>query len=246
MNNSSAILLFLDIDGVLNNYQTHIKMEQIFDDFEKKFQRNVNHFTKEQNDFLLSEMMKNNIRLCFTKTDFHLKTDNLFPYFGFIDLQLYKQLIQTIINKSENNQLTTIDVVIISSWGCGLRSQFPNKEKQFYLDIFNDWLIDDIKINVIDIIENISGVAKVRLEQVVQFIINIDNQNEFKNNYVKLFYADDTSVRQSDIFEIKNFSLISEFNCYENQNDLIKNIKIKLQNKFYKIDFLDFSFTSKH
>lgn len=56
--NSSSAILFLDIDGVLNNYQTHIKMEQIFDDCEKKFQRDVNHFTKEQNDFLLSEMMK--------------------------------------------------------------------------------------------------------------------------------------------------------------------------------------------
>lgn len=239
--NSSSAILFLDIDGVLNNYQTHIKMEQIFDDFEKKFQRDVNHFTKEQNDFLLSEMMKNNIRLCFTKTDFHLKTDNLFPYFGFIDLQLYQQLIQTMVNKSVNVQLSTIDVVIISSWGCGLRSQFPNKEKQFYLDIFNSWLIDDIKINVIDIIENTAGVAKVRLEQAVQFIINIDNQNEFKNNYVKLFYADDTSVRQSDIFEIKNCNFISEFNCYDNQNDLIKNITIKLKNnKFSQIEFLSF------
>jgi len=198
--NSSSAILFLDIDGVLNNYQTHIKMEQIFDDCEKKFQRDVNHFTKEQNDFLLSEMMKNNIRLCFTKTDFHLKTDNLFPYFGFIDLQLYQQLIQTMVNKSVNVQLSTIDVVIISSWGCGLRSQFPNKEKQFYLDIFNDCLIDDIKINVIDIIENTAGVAKVRLEQAVQFIINIDNQN-----------------------------------------DLIKNITIKLKNnKFSQIEFLSF------
>ena len=35
--NSSSAILFLDIDGVLNNYQTHIKMEQIFDDCEKNF-----------------------------------------------------------------------------------------------------------------------------------------------------------------------------------------------------------------
>lgn len=72
-NSSTTTLLFLDIDGVINNYQSHVKMENIFDDCEKFFKREVNHFTKEQNDFLLSEMEKNGIRLCFTKTDFHLK-----------------------------------------------------------------------------------------------------------------------------------------------------------------------------
>ena len=138
-NSSNTVLLFLDIDGVINNYQSHVKMENIFDDCEKFFKREVNHFTKEQNDFLLSEMKKNDIRLCFTKTDFHVQNDLLFPYFGFIDLNFFKKLISKITHSNSLSQNTdvNVDVVIISSWGCGLKSQFPNQEKQFYLDIFN-------------------------------------------------------------------------------------------------------------
>lgn len=45
-NSSTTTLIFLDIDGVINNYQSHVKMENIFDDCEKRLKREINHFTK--------------------------------------------------------------------------------------------------------------------------------------------------------------------------------------------------------
>ena len=252
-NSSTTTLLFLDIDGVINNYQSHVKMENIFDDCEKFFKREVNHFTKEQNDFLLSEMKKNDIRLCFTKTDFHLQNDLLFPYFGFIDLNFFKKLISKITHSNSLSQNTdvNVDVVIISSWGCGLKSQFPNQEKQFYLDIFNNWLnIDNlnlnINLNVIDIVENTAGVAKVRLEQAVQFLV----ENYENHKWSNIVYADDTFVSKSDVLEISNNNLISEFSCYQDNSDKIRSLTIKSsaftndlninknKNKFLAIEFL--------
>ena len=250
-NSSTTTLLFLDIDGVINNYQSHVKMENIFDDCEKCFKREINHFTKEQNDFLLHKMEKNGIRLCFTKSDFHLKSDSLFPYFGFIDLNLFEKLISEIMHSNSLSQNIDVDVVIISSWGCGLKSQFPNQEKQFYLDIFNNWLnIDNlnlnINLNVIDIVENTAGVAKVRLEQAVQFVV--DNYENHKWN--NIFYADDTFVSKSDVLEISNNNLISEFSCYQDNSDKIKSLTIKSSalNNTNKVTFatIEFLLVAKH
>ena len=131
-------------------------------------------------------------------------------------------------NSLSQNTDVNVDVVIISSWGCGLKSQFPNQEKQFYFDIFNNWLnIDNlnlnINLNVIDIVENTAGVAKVRLEQAVQFVV--DNYENHKWN--NIFYADDTFVSKSDVLEISNNNLISEFSCYQDNSDKIKSLTIK-------------------
>lgn len=252
-NSSTTTLIFLDIDGVINNYQSHVKMENIFDDCEKRFKREINHFTKEQNDFLLHEMEKNDIRLCFTKTDFHLQNDLLFPYFGFIDLNLFEKLISEITHSNSLSQNidvdVDVDVVIISSWGCGLKSQFPNQEKQFYLDIFNNWLnIDNlnlnINLNVIDIVENTAGVAKIRLEQAIQFVV--DNYENHKWN--NIVYADDTFVSKSDVLEISNNNLISEFSCYQNDSDKIKSLIIKSLNNTNKGTFatIEFLLVAKH
>lgn len=252
-NSSNTMLLFLDIDGVINNYQSHVKMENIFDDCEKRFKREINHFTKEQNDFLLSEMKKNDISLCFTKTDFHLQNDLLFPYFGFIDLNLFEKLISEITHSNSLSQNidvdVDVDVVIISSWGCGLKSQFPNQEKQFYLDIFNNWLnIDNlnlnINLNVIDIVENTAGVAKIRLEQAIQFVV--DNYENHKWN--NIVYADDTFVSKSDVLEISNNNLISEFSGYQNDSDKIKSLIIKSLNNTNKSTFatIEFLLVAKH
>jgi len=253
-NSSTTTLIFLDIDGVINNYQSHVKMENIFDDCEKRFKREINHFTKEQNDFLLHEMEKNDIRLCFTKTNFHLKSDSLFPYFGFIDLNLLQNLLLSITSNSLTSKvIVNVDIVIISSWGCGLKSQFPNQEKQFYLDIFNNWLnIDElnldtnVNINVIDIIENTAGVAKVRLEQAVQFVS--DNYENHKWN--NIVYADDTFVSKSDVLEISNNNLISKFSCYQDNSDKIRSLTIKSSafNNTNKSTFttIEFLLVAKH
>ena len=97
---------------------------------------------------------------------------------------------------------------------------------------------------MIDIVENTAGVAKVRLEQAVQFVVDNYENNKWNN----IVYADDTFVSKSDVLEISNNNFISEFSCYQDNSDKIKSLTIKSLNNTNKGTFatIEFLLVAKH